>query len=207
MDAESVEIEPAAVDDLVRDEHHVAQHGEQVLLDAADHLAIDEGRGRRVVDLELDAPGLAHDLDFEVAVAVEDLLGVVGVGAAVEHGQRALAEQRIQAALARVEQLADLGLGEILEAAARTDAGVDEFRNDDAAFHAASSPSSDCPSGALRQDFDRRVVRRQQPDLHHVGVRSRRCSRRSSRCSRSSSGVCLSWFGRPWIMIEPPVSQ
>ena len=39
-----VEVEAAALDDLVGDEHHVAQHGEQLLLDAADHLAVDEGR-------------------------------------------------------------------------------------------------------------------------------------------------------------------
>ena len=58
-----VEIEAAALDDLVRDEHDVAQHGEQVLLDAADHLAVDEGRRGRVADLELDAPCVAHDLD------------------------------------------------------------------------------------------------------------------------------------------------
>ena len=79
MPAESRQVEAAALDDLVRDVHDVAQHREQMLLDAADHLAVDERRGRRVVDLELDAPGLAHDLDVEVAVAVEDLLGVVGV--------------------------------------------------------------------------------------------------------------------------------
>ena len=42
------EVEAAALDDVVRDEHHVAQHGEQVLLDAADHLAVDEGLGRRI---------------------------------------------------------------------------------------------------------------------------------------------------------------
>ena len=102
----------------------------------------------RVADLELDAPGVAHDLDVEVAVAVEDLLGVVGVGAAVEHGERALAEQRVQAAVARIEELADLGLREILEAAARADARVDELGDDDAGFHCHGAKPS-----ALRAGF------------------------------------------------------
>ncbi len=78
---------------------------------------------------------MSHDLDVEGGVAVEDLFGVVRVRPAVEHGQRALAEQRVETALAGVEKLADLGLREMLEAAARADVGVDEFRNDDAAFH------------------------------------------------------------------------
>ena len=93
-----VEVEAAAFDDLVADEDHVAQHREHVFLHAADHLAVDEGLAGRVLDLELDAPGLAHELDFEILVAVEDFLGVVGFAAGIEHGERALAEQRIEAA-------------------------------------------------------------------------------------------------------------
>ena len=58
MAAGLFEVETAALDDLVGDEDHVAQHREQVLLDAADHLAVDERLPRRVLDLELDAPGL-----------------------------------------------------------------------------------------------------------------------------------------------------
>src|SRR6185312_2071989 len=78
---------------------------------------------------------MPHDLDLEVAVPVENFLGVVGVGAraAVEHCQRAAAEQGIQAALPGVEELADFGLGEILEAPARSDASVNKFGNDDTA--------------------------------------------------------------------------
>ena len=63
----------------------------------------------------------------EVAVALEDVLGVVGRGAGVEHRQRAAAEQRVEPALAGIEELLDLALGEVLEAAARTDARVDEL--------------------------------------------------------------------------------
>src|SRR5882672_864557 len=121
------QIEAAAGDDLVGDEHHVAQHGEQVLLDAADHLTVDE-RGRRgVLHLELHPPGVTHDADVEVAVTVEDLLGVVGGCTAVEHRQRAAAEQRVQTPLPGVQELVDFALREVLETAERTDAGVDEF--------------------------------------------------------------------------------
>ncbi len=100
---------------------------------------------------------------LEVAVAVEDFLGVVGIRAAVEHGQRALAEELVETAVARVEELGDLGLREVLEAAARPDARVDEFRNDDAGFNHGRGLAR---SG---QDLDRRVVGGQQPDLDDVG--------------------------------------
>ena len=62
------QIEAAALDDLVGDEHHVAQHREQMILQAPDHFPVDECRGRRVLDLELDAPGPAHDAQIEVPV-------------------------------------------------------------------------------------------------------------------------------------------
>src|SRR5262249_51356954 len=99
----------------------------QMLLDATDHLAIHERRGRGVLHLELHSPGVAHDADLEVAVAVEDLLRVIGGRAGVEHRQRAAPEQWIEAPLAGVEQLVDLGLRQILETTARTDARVDEL--------------------------------------------------------------------------------
>ncbi len=69
-----------------------------MFLDAADHLAIDEGCRGSVVHLQLHAPGLAEDRYVEVLVAVEDFLGVVGVGAAVQDCEGAFAEQRVQAA-------------------------------------------------------------------------------------------------------------
>src|SRR6185312_3084194 len=95
----AAEVEAAARNDLVGDEYHVAQHGEEMLLDAADHLAVDEGGARSVVHLELDAPRVAHDADVEVAVAVEDLLGIVSGRAAVEHRQRAFAKERVEPSL------------------------------------------------------------------------------------------------------------
>ena len=71
---------------------------------------------------------------LEVLVTVEDFLGVVGFAAGIEHGQRALAKQRVEAAGARIEELLDLGLGQVFETAARSDARIHEIGNDDAGF-------------------------------------------------------------------------
>jgi hypothetical protein len=57
----------------------------------------------------------------------------------------------------------------VLETAARPHLGVDEFRDDDAGFHALEFPL-EAGRASLRENFDRRVVGRQQPDLEHVGV-------------------------------------
>ena len=132
IDAGIAGVEAAGADDFVGGVDDIAQHREQVLLDAADHLAVDEGGGRRVGDLQLDAPGVPHDLHVEVAIALEDLLGVVGVAAGIEHRQRAVAKQGVQPAVAGVEQLVDLGLRQVLEAAARRHPRVDRIGDDDA---------------------------------------------------------------------------
>jgi len=105
---------------------HVAQHREQVLLDAADHAAVDEGAGRGIAQVELDAPGLALDVDVEVVVALEDGTRVVGLAAAVQHRERTAAEQVVEAATRRVEQAVHLLLREVLEAAGRRHPRVDE---------------------------------------------------------------------------------
>jgi hypothetical protein len=120
--------EAAALENFVVDENDIAQDRKQMFLDAANHLAVDESGSWSIVHRELHTPGLLQDLDFEITVAVEDLLGVVGVGPAVQDSQGALAEQGIQAPLARVQELADFRLGEILETAARADPSIDEFR-------------------------------------------------------------------------------
>ena len=105
MLAEEVEIVASALHDFVGDEYDVAQHREQMILQAPDHDAVDESRRRRILDLQLDSPGLAHDAQIEVPVLLEYLAGVVDVAAGVEHGKRAFAKQRIQAALAGIEEL------------------------------------------------------------------------------------------------------
>src|ERR1700682_5132893 len=102
------QIKTAARNDFVGDEYDVAQDCEKMFLDAVDHLAVDEGGRRGIVHLQLDAPGLPDDLYLEVAVAIEDLLGVVGIGAAVQYRQCAFAEQRVQPPLPGIEELADL---------------------------------------------------------------------------------------------------
>ena len=53
-----LQVDAAVLVDLAVDVQDVAQHREQVLLDAADHAAIDEGPGRGVAQFELHAPGL-----------------------------------------------------------------------------------------------------------------------------------------------------
>ena len=140
------EIEAAALDDLVGGVDDVAQHREQQLLGAADHLPVDEGHRGRVLDLELDAEGVANELDVEVAVALEDGARVVGVAAGVEHGERAAAEERIEAALPAREQLLHLLLRERLERAARRDARVDGLGDDDAGLHGGLADGG-CGSG------------------------------------------------------------
>ena len=111
--------------DLAVHVKNVAQHRKQVFLDATDHAAVDERAGRCVVQLELHAPGLAHDVDFKIGVPIEDGARVVGFAAAVEHRQRAAAIQRIQAAARRIEQPVDFLLREVFEAAARRYPRVD----------------------------------------------------------------------------------
>ena len=52
---------------LIADVQDVAQHREQMLLDAADDLAIDEGRLRGIEQFEFDPPFAADDIDVESA--------------------------------------------------------------------------------------------------------------------------------------------
>src|SRR6185312_179006 len=96
-------------------------------------------------------PHVAHDADVEVAIAVEDLPGVIGAGAAVEHGEGALAEELVEPSLTRVEQLLDLDLREVLEAAAGAHPGIGEFGNDEAAFHGYGRMSIGVPSCVSNQ--------------------------------------------------------
>ena len=120
------QLDAAVLVDFAVDVEDVAQHREQVLLDAADHAAVHERRGRRIVQFELDAPGLPHDVDVEIGIAVEDRAGVVGLAPAVQDSERAAAIQRVEAATRAVEQPVDLHLRQVLEAAGRRDTRVDE---------------------------------------------------------------------------------
>ena len=77
---------------------------------------------------------MPHDLHVEIAVALEQFLGVVVVTAGIEDGQRAAAEQRMNAALPRIQQHVDLRLRQHFEAAARPYARVNDFRQIDNGF-------------------------------------------------------------------------
>ena len=112
-----VEVELPAAGDLGVDEDHVAQHGEQQLADAADHLAVHEGLRRRVLQGQLDAAVLLDDEHVEIVVLLQHLARVVGLAADVEHRQRAAPQHLVLPALARAAQPIDLVLREQLEAA------------------------------------------------------------------------------------------
>ena len=119
------ELDAAVLVHLAVDVEDVAQHREQVLLDAADHAAVHERRCRRVVQVELHAPGLALDADVELGVALEDRPRVVGLAAGVQHRQRAAPVQPVQAAARGVEQPVHFLLRQVLEAAGRRHPRVD----------------------------------------------------------------------------------
>ncbi len=99
-----------------------------MVLQAADHHAVDERGGRGIFDLELDAPGLAHDAQIEIAVLFEYHARIVDLAAGIEDRQRALAKQGVEAALAGIQQFGDLLLGEVLQAAFGRHPRIDHVR-------------------------------------------------------------------------------
>ncbi|MNF89163.1 hypothetical protein D3C84_716770 [compost metagenome] len=103
----------------------VAQGAEQHFPGAGDHFAVDEGVGRGVQQFQAYAAVLLVDADFEVLVGFEDGLGVIDVGAGVEDGQGALAEDVVGAAGSGFAQLLDFPLGECFQAAFRADRSID----------------------------------------------------------------------------------
>src|ERR1700721_574669 len=109
-----------------------------MILQSPDHLAVDEGGGGRVLDLELDSPGAAHDAQVETSVFLEDGARIVGRAAGTQDRQGTLAEQGVQSALARIEKLGDFLLGKILEAPLRRDSGIDHVGRKDRGLHAPS---------------------------------------------------------------------
>ncbi|SVJ62939.1 Uncharacterised protein [Klebsiella pneumoniae] len=117
----------------------VAQGAEQHLASTGDHLAIDEGVGRRVDQLQAHAAVLLVDTHLEVLVGVEDGLGVVAVGAGIEDRQGALAEQLVGLAVGGFAQLLHFALGEGFQRAFRTDRGVDHRAMRHVRFHAGDA--------------------------------------------------------------------
>jgi hypothetical protein len=92
------QVEFRIVGDLVADENDVPQHRKQVLMDALDHFAVDEGDRRCALDVQLDAAFALHDADVKRLIPFQQFLPIVDRAAAVEHGQCAIAEDVIEAA-------------------------------------------------------------------------------------------------------------
>ena len=111
---------------LVRVEE-IAQHGEQVLAYAADHLLADERDVGRVLELEPDSAFVLDHGDLECLVAAQDLSDVIVRRARVQHRERALPPQLVEPTLARVAQLARFDSGEDLQAAFRGDKRIHDF--------------------------------------------------------------------------------
>src|SRR5262245_6809236 len=86
-----------------------------MLLDAADDLPVDKRVRRRVLDFELDSPGLTTEAYLEILVALEDGTDIVRFEAGGQYSERAAAEEVVDAALARVEKLLDFTLREVFQ--------------------------------------------------------------------------------------------
>ena len=113
---------------LVVDVDDVAHHREQVLLDALDDLAVDEGVGRGVAEFELHSALLLDDADVEIGVLLQYRQAVVDIVAGVQHRQGAASEQVVQALLAAVEQACNLQPGQHVEVVFGGDPnGLDRF--------------------------------------------------------------------------------
>ncbi len=103
----------------------VTQRAEEHLAGAGNHLAIDEGIGGGVEQLQAYAAILLQDAYFEILVGFEDGLGVVDARTGVEDGQSTLTEQLVRAACADFAQLLYFALRECFKAALGANRGVD----------------------------------------------------------------------------------
>ncbi|MCY1249787.1 hypothetical protein D9M72_633560 [compost metagenome] len=77
--------------------------------------------------------------DLEVAVGVEDRSGVIDTRAGIENGQRALAEEAVDAPRARFTELLHFALGEGFEGALGAYGGVDGESGGLYCFHVCDS--------------------------------------------------------------------
>ena len=113
------EIEPRIAEDVFVRVQQVAQHGEQVLADAADHLVAHERDIRRVLELEPHAALVLNDGDSEGLVPAQNLPDVVIGRPGIQHGKRALAPELVEPTLARIAEPIGFGPRKNLEAAFR----------------------------------------------------------------------------------------
>ncbi len=119
------QVEFRIVTDFVADINNVAQYREQMFMNAFDHLAIDKGAGRRPLDVKLDAALALDNADLERVITFKQLLAVIHVIAAIENGQRAIAEYFIKSAEPGVMQFRDFALGENFKMPFRGDLRID----------------------------------------------------------------------------------
>ena len=118
-----VQVEAAAVLDLVGHVDDVPQHRRQVLADTANHAPVHERSGRGVIQLEHHAAVFLDHLDVEILVGLQHLAAVVGGGAGVQHRQGAAAQQLVQTLGGGVAQALHFLLAENFQAALGGDDG------------------------------------------------------------------------------------
>ena len=120
-----VQIELAALENLVVHEHDVTQHGEQQLAGTADHHTVDKCGGRRPFERHLQPAYLLDEADLESAVFLQHGAGIVGVTAGIQYRQDAAAEKFVEITLTQVPELVRFDLGQDFQAAFRPYLGVD----------------------------------------------------------------------------------
>ena len=112
---------------LVTQIDDIAQYGEQMFPDAGNHFPVDKRTGRRTVDVELDAPLATEQPEPERLITLQQFLAVIELIAAIEHCQRAIAEQLVQTAMAAIKQAGDFGAGQNFELAGGRNLSIDDF--------------------------------------------------------------------------------
>ena len=193
-----VQLDAAVLVDLAVDVEDVAQHREQVLLDAADHPAVDERAAGALRSSSLTPQAWRTMRMSKSRVALEDRARVVGLAAGVQHRERAAAVQRVEAAARGVEQPVDLLLREVLEAAA----SASPARRRTPASSAAGIDTSTVPHHGRISIGMPAGVRSQMSTMSELLTRDAAVG--PVVAARSSRRGLRGTFGWPWIMIRPP---
>ena len=99
------QIEPPRRHDFVAGVDDIAQYCEQVLLHAPNHSAIHESRGWGMGKVQLHAPRLAHQSQFERRITLEQFARVIAIAATVQHREGAPPKQGVEASLPCIQKL------------------------------------------------------------------------------------------------------
>ena len=105
----------------------VADHRRQQFAHTLDDLAVDKSDGRRILQLQADTAVELLNLDVEIGVLQQQRLGVVCFVAAVEHRQRATAQQGIEIAAAGIMHPLYLHAAERGQHSGWIKAGINDF--------------------------------------------------------------------------------